>query len=187
MRRLSEDMDQLFGQLIGTTGNGNRSPGALGLPVMAAPVDWVPAIETFQRDGKLIVQADLPGLGADDVTVEVEDELLTISGERREEHEVDDDGLRRTERRYGRFTRSIALPEGVRAEDVQASFDNGVLEIAIPVPQAAQKRRTVDVQSTSQGKSQGASSHSQGTSGTSQGAARNPSGPASASAGGSTS
>jgi len=152
MRRLSEDMDQLFNQIIDSPGNGTPSGTVLGVPAVAAmPMDWVPAIETFKRDGNLIVQADLPGLAVDDVTVEVEDGMLTISGERREECEVDDDGYRRTERRYGRFTRSIALPEGARTEEVQAAFRNGVLEISIPLAeQSQQQRRTVNIKSAPQ-------------------------------------
>lgn len=164
MRRLSDDMDQLFSQLIGSSGNGSRASGALAVPaITAAPVDWVPAIETSTRDGKLIVEADLPGLGVDDVIVEVEDGVLTISGERREEREVDEDGFRRTERRYGRFTRSIALPEGAQEDEVQASFNNGVLEIAIPMPTQNQQRRTIDVKSSAQNDSSQASSSASGS------------------------
>jgi HSP20 family protein len=110
----------------------------------------MPALETFERDGKLVVQADLPGLSADDVTIEVDDGVLTLSGERSVEREFDDNGTRRTERQYGRFVRSIGLPEGVRAEDVQASFRDGVLEITVPLPQPSQQqRRKVQIQSAS--------------------------------------
>ena len=149
MRRLSEDMDQLFTQLVAApTG---RATG----PLATAAVDWMPALETFERDGKLVLQADLPGLSVDDVTIEVDDGVLTISGERREEREVDDNGTRRTERQYGRFVRSIGLPEGVRAEDVQASFRDGVLEITVPLPQTSQQqRRKVEIQRTSPGSQQ---------------------------------
>lgn len=144
MRRLSEDMDQLFTQLVAApTG---RSTGSLA----AAAVDWMPALETFERDGKLVLQADLPGLNVDDVTIEIDDGVLTLSGERREERELDDNGTRRTERQYGRFIRSISLPDGVRAEDVQASFRDGVLEITVPLPQTSQQqRRKVEIQRTS--------------------------------------
>ena len=161
MRRLSDDMDQLFSQLIGGTSSARSGAAAAALPFVAdAAVDWVPALETFERDGKFVVQADLPGLGADDVTVEVDDGLLTISGERREERELDDDGVHRTERRYGRFTRAIVLPEGARAEEVQAAFRNGVLEITVPLSQQTQQRRTVEIQGQSGngGQSSGASS-----------------------------
>jgi HSP20 family protein len=144
MRRLSEDMDQLFTQLVAApTGRTTES-------LATAAVDWMPALETFERDGKLVLQADLPGLSADDVTIEIDDGVLTLSGERREEREFDDNGTRRTERQYGRFIRSIGLPEGVSAEDVQASFRDGVLEITVPLPQTSQQqRRKVEIQSTS--------------------------------------
>jgi HSP20 family protein len=109
----------------------------------------MPEIEAFQRQGKLVIQADLPGLQADDVTVEINDGVLTLSGERCEEQEVEQSDVRRTERRYGRFTRSIALPEGARTEEVQASFRNGVLEISVPLSQSSQPRRIVQIQNTS--------------------------------------
>lgn len=142
MQRLSSDLDELFGPLR----------------FMAdAPVDWIPAIEAYQRDGKFVVQADLPGLQPDQVTVEIDDKILTLSGERSEEQEIDQGGARRTERRYGRFTRSIALPEGARTEEVQASFRNGVLEITVPLSQSSQQRRVVEIQNASDqtAKSQG--------------------------------
>ncbi len=150
MRRLSEDMDQLFTQLV------VAPAGRITGPLASAAVDWMPALETFERDGKLVLQADLPGLSVDDVTIEIDDGVLTLSGERREEREFDDNGTRRTERQYGRFIRSIALPEGVRPEDVQASFRDGVLEITVPLPQnSQQQRRKVEIQRTSRDSSQG--------------------------------
>ncbi len=148
MRQLSDDMDQLFGQLMG----GNASPGGFALAspiVLAPPVEWMPALEIFERDGKLVVQADLPGVAAGDVTVEVTDGVLTVSGERREEREIEDSGFRRTERRYGKFSRSVALPEGARAEEIQATYRDGVLEITMPLSQPASRRRTIEVQSES--------------------------------------
>jgi HSP20 family protein len=146
MRRLSEDMDQMFGQLAGSVGAGS----SLSSPALVGPdIQWIPVIDISERDGKLIVQADLPGIAPDDVTVEVDDRVLTLSGERREEREVDRNGVRRTERRYGRFSRSIVLPEGAQTDDIQASFRNGVLEIAIPVSKPESQRRTVNIQSGS--------------------------------------
>jgi HSP20 family protein len=144
MRRLSDDMDQLFGQLVGgLSGTG---------PVSSAQqLDWVPAIEVDQREGQLLVRADLPGMDVDDVTVEVDAGVLTIAGERRDEREVEGDGGgRRTEVRYGRFARSIALPEGAQSDEIEAAFRNGVLEIKIPMAQQApSQRRKIDVQSAS--------------------------------------
>ena len=146
MRRLSEDVDQLFNQLsIGSVVDRTQ---LMGLPpaALATAVDWIPAVETFELDAKLVIQTDLPGLAADDVAVEVANGILTISGERRDEQEIEDRGLRRTERRYGRFTRSLALPEGAQVEQIQASCRDGVLEITVPLaPSAAQQRRTIDV------------------------------------------
>ena len=147
MRRLTDDMDQLFGQLLGGTASRGGLPAANPV-VLARSAEWVPPLEIFERDGKLVVQADVPGVAADDVTVEIADGVLTISGERREEREIDDGSLRRTERVYGTFSRSIALPEGARAEEIQASCQDGVLEITVPLQQETPSRRTIDVQST---------------------------------------
>ena len=89
-------------------------------------------MEIFEREGHLVVRADLPGLTEDDVHVEVTDEALTIEGERRSEHEERQGGVFRSERRYGAFRRQIPLPEGVNADQVTASFKDGVLESRCP-------------------------------------------------------
>ena len=156
MRRLSEDVDQLFTQLSG--GSVVDRTQLMGPPAatLAMAVDWIPAIETFERDDKLVIQTDLPGLAADDVAVEVADGVLTLSGERRDEQEIEDRGLRRTERRYGRFIRSLALPEGAQVEQIQASFRDGVLEITVPLaPSAAQQRRKIDVRQRTESEQNG--------------------------------
>lgn len=140
MRRFSEDFDDLFGQVFGNV----LLPGMSA--ALAPPVDFIPAVETFERDGKLIVRADLPGLDPQDVVVEVTNGVLTLSGERQEKREVDEKGFRHTELRYGRFMRSIALPEGTRESDIHASFSNGVLEISVPLPGETQASRRIEVQ-----------------------------------------
>jgi HSP20 family protein len=151
MRRLSEDMDQLFGQLVGGSRGTLLSPQAL----VGADTQWIPEIEIFERDGNLVVQTDLPGISDADVNVEVDGDLLTISGERRDEREVQDGGVRRTERRYGKFARSIALPEGARPEEIRAALhDDGVLEITVPVSQPQSQRRKIEIQSGAQTSSQ---------------------------------
>ena len=152
MRRLSDDMDQLFGELTGSMSAGGGTGLAPGSPVVLAPiVEWIPALDIFERDGQLLVQADLPGVAADNVTVEVDDGLLTVSGERREEREVDSDGFRRLERRYGKFSRSIALPEGAKADEISASYRDGVLEITMPLAQPTPQRRTINIKSAAAG------------------------------------
>ena len=97
---------------------------------------WTPQIEMHERDGKLVVKADLPGLNRDDVKVELEDNVLTIEGERKDERKDERSGW--SERSYGRFLRAITLPEGIRTENTNATFKNGVLEITFDAPQQSQ-------------------------------------------------
>jgi HSP20 family protein len=100
---------------------------------------WSPHFELIERDNQLVVRADLPGLNKDDVTVEVDDGILTISGEQKQEREEKREGYYRSEQGYGRFFRAIPLPEGVDAEHTNASFDNGVLEVSFPAPKRQQR------------------------------------------------
>lgn len=135
MSRLMEDMDQIF---WGSAGNGgNRSLLSQGI--------WEPQIETFRRGDKLVVRADLPGLRKEDVQVDVEGDVLTISGERRDEHEEEHDGYYHSERSYGSFYRAVPLPEDVDPEACNASFKDGVLEVTLHVPPETQRRRRIEV------------------------------------------
>ena len=102
---------------------------------------WVPAMDLVEADDHFLLKADLPGLGEDDVSIELRDNALTISGERRSEHEARERGWYRVERATGRFSRSLSLPEGIDADAVTASFDKGVLEVRIPKPEAKKPRR----------------------------------------------
>ena len=95
---------------------------------------WSPQVEVFEREGQLVLRADLPGLTKEDVKVEVTNEAINISGERKSEHEEKREGYYRSERSYGSFYRSIPLLEGVNAEDANATFRNGVLEITMQAP-----------------------------------------------------
>ena len=96
-----------------------------------------PAIETRVEDGKFIVRTDLPGIDPKDVDIKVVGNLLTIKGSREEKRESKKADFFRREIRYGSFERSIALPEGIKAEDLKATYDNGVLELAAPMPKEA--------------------------------------------------
>jgi HSP20 family protein len=98
---------------------------------------WMPDIEVFERDNRLIARLDLPGLKKDDISVEAREGALTISGERKRETEQKDADWFRSELVYGRFCRVIPLPEGIKPVDVAATFTNGVLEVRIPLPLAA--------------------------------------------------
>ena len=102
---------------------------------------WVPAMDLVETEDHFVLKADLPGLGSDDVTIEVEDNVLTVSGERRIEHETQREGFYRVERASGAFRRSLTLPEGVELDDIAASFDKGVLEIRIPKPEERKPRK----------------------------------------------
>ncbi len=133
MRRMSEEMDRTFGQFFGQT-----SGGAGG--------NWYPAIEVTEHDGQLQVHAELPGIKPEDVKVEITDDVLILSGERKSEHEHRIGQTHRSERRYGEFYRQIALPEGVKADQAKAQFRDGVLEISVPVPQQARNRREIPIE-----------------------------------------
>lgn len=149
MRRMADDIERLFSDFdFGRAGFGQsprltssfepwRGEGRL------ADVSWMPTVETFRKDGNLIVRADLPGLTKDDIDIEVDDDVLTISGERSEETRDERDDYYRSERSYGRFFRAIPLPDGVEAEKVDATFKDGVLEVTIPAPkvQTAKNRQ----------------------------------------------
>jgi HSP20 family protein len=102
---------------------------------------WIPAMDLVETDEHFVLRADLPGVTEDAVNIEVERDVLTISGERKTEHEAKKDGYYRIERSTGGFSRSLTLPEGVEPEGVTASFTNGVLEVRIPKPVQAQPRR----------------------------------------------
>ena len=132
MRRFTEDLDRMFS----------------GVPWAGTP-GWEPSwpqVEVLEHDGKLLVRADLPGLSKDDVRVEVDREGLVIEGERKHEHEESGRGYFRSERTYGSFRRAIPLPEGANTDQARASFQNGVLEVTVPVPQGALRGRQIPIE-----------------------------------------
>jgi HSP20 family protein len=102
---------------------------------------WMPAMDLVETDEHFVLRADLPGLAEGDVNIEVEDRVLTISGERKAEHETTKEGYHRVERAFGSFSRSLTLPEGVDPDAVTANFDRGVLEIRIPKPEQRKPRK----------------------------------------------
>jgi len=99
----------------------------------ATEVGKMPAIESFVKDGNLVIRADVPGLEAKDVDLTVLDNVLTIKGERKEEKEVKKDEYIRREVAYGSFERRMTLPEGTDPDKIRASFKNGVIEITMPI------------------------------------------------------
>jgi HSP20 family protein len=96
---------------------------------------WVPAMDLVETEHEFVLRADLPGTAEQDVKIELQDNVLTISGERKAEHEERREGYYRIERSSGAFARSLTLPEGVDPQQVRASFERGVLEVHIPKPE----------------------------------------------------
>jgi HSP20 family protein len=107
---------------------------SVGLFAAPESVAWSPKIDVFERDNRLVTRVDLPGMKKEDVSVEVTDGRLALSGERKRETEEKKDNVYRSEREYGSFYRAVPLPEGVKLEDVKATFSEGVLEVSVPSP-----------------------------------------------------
>lgn len=105
---------------------------------------WIPPLDIVELDDHYSLTMDLPGMVDDDLTIELEDRVLRIAGERRDDREASKDGMRRIERSFGSFERTLTLPRGVDGEAVEANLDNGVLEVTVPKPAAARPRR-IDV------------------------------------------
>jgi len=126
---LQSEMNRLFDTFFG------------GRPANGTLRRWVPPMDLVETDDHLVLRADLPGLDSDDVDIEVKDGVLTISGERRSEHEEKTDGYYRVERAFGGFSRSLTLPQGIDPEAVTANFDRGVLEVLVPKPEQRKPRR----------------------------------------------
>jgi len=102
---------------------------------------WSPAMDLVEAEDHYVLRADLPGLSEEDVSIEVNDNVLTISGERSDEHEEKRQGWLRVERSFGRFSRSLTLPEGIDPDAITAEFERGVLSITVPKPEARKPRR----------------------------------------------
>jgi HSP20 family protein len=109
---------------------------------------WNPRIDVVKKEDQLVLKADLPGVKPDEIKVEVEGGVLTVSGEHEETSEETKERYLRRERHYGSFSRSMALPEGVNADDIKANTVDGVLELRIPIPTPEEKpTKTVKVES----------------------------------------
>jgi HSP20 family protein len=108
---------------------------------------WTPAIDVVRDDGNLVVHAELPGIKPEEVKIEVEDDILTVSGEHEESRDEKDKRYMRRERRYGSFSRSMTLPAGVDPKGINAKTHDGVVEVTIPLPKEA-KKETVKITPT---------------------------------------
>jgi HSP20 family protein len=133
VRQLTE---QMFGPVLPSAFRG----------MVREEVGWSPQIEVFERDGKLVVRADLPGMSKDDVHIEARDHTLILEGERRDERKENRDGVLVTERSYGKFYRIVPLPEGVNPEEAKACFKDGVLEVTMEAPKRQSAARSIPIE-----------------------------------------
>jgi HSP20 family protein len=142
LNTIQNEMNRLFNTFFDqpTAAAGRNANGRL----------WIPAMDLVEADDHYVLRADLPGLSEEDVNIQLEDNVLTISGERKAEHERKQEGFNQPQRRYlsehiergiGRFSRSLTLPDGVDPDGVKAQFDRGVLEITIPKPEQKKPRQ----------------------------------------------
>ena len=122
----TREIDRVFDAFFGQSDQGRR---------------WVPPMDLVEVEDHFVLKADLPGLGEGDVDIEVQDGALTISGERKAEHEQHEKGWYRIERSFGSFNRSLTLPDGVDPDRIEASFNDGVLVVRIPKPEERKPRR----------------------------------------------
>lgn len=127
-----------FGLLDRVRDEMNRIFEGFGVPHVPAKIEnlWMPRVELFERKGELVVRADLPGLNKDDIKVEVTEEGLVLEGERKLEEKEEKENYYRSERETGSFFRTIPLPEGIKVDQVTATFVDGVLEVKVPLPVA---------------------------------------------------
>ncbi len=101
---------------------------------------WMPAVDVEQTDDSIVLRMDLPGMRREDVSIEVKNQTLIVSGERQQEREEKHEGYYNRERVFGRFTRTFMLPEGVTPDDIEATFRDGVLTVRLPRPREEQPR-----------------------------------------------
>jgi len=131
LQTLQQEVNRLFGAAFDSGAAGNSE----------IPRRWIPAMDLLEEDERFVLRADLPGVEEESINVELQDNVLTISGERAPEHRAQDGGYQRLERAWGAFSRSLTLPAGIDPESIEASFNNGVLEVRVPKPEERKPRR----------------------------------------------
>ena len=132
LQSLQQEMNRLFGTFFDADGVGNG---------VSARRRWVPAMDLVEEGEGFVLRLDVPGVSEDDVKVELSENVLTISGERKSERESTQEGNHRIERAWGSFSRSLTLPDGIDPDAIDARYDRGVLEVRIPKPEVRQPRR----------------------------------------------
>ncbi len=132
LRTLQDEMNRLFSSTF-TRGGGSDEQMFGG--------NWTPSVDIFENKDNIVLEAELPGLKPEDVNISIENNVLTISGERKFEKKDEGDNFHRVERGYGSFTRSFTLPPTVSAENATAEFENGILHLTLAKREEAKPRR----------------------------------------------
>src|SRR5579871_4354542 len=133
LNTIQNEMNRLFNTFFDQPNQTGRPNGTMRR--------WLPPMDLVETADHYVLRADLPGLADGDVNVAFEDNVLTLSGERKVEHEGQQEGYYRLERAFGSFSRSLTLPDGVDPDGVKAKFDRGVLQITIPKPEQKKPRQ----------------------------------------------
>jgi HSP20 family protein len=133
LQSMQSEMNRLFGTFFDSPTPRNGARTSLRR--------WIPAMDVVETDDHYVLRTDLPGLDESDVNVELENNVLTISGKRSTEHEERKNGYHRVERSTGSFSRSVTLPDGVDADGIEANFDKGVLEVKVAKPEQIKPRK----------------------------------------------
>jgi len=125
--QMQSEMGRLFDGLFESRGRGSEG--------------WIPALDVWETENDIVYAFDLPGLAESEISIEVADDTLTVTGERRRSTEEQGERFFRFERRYGSFSRAVGLPAGLDESKIAASYANGVLEVRVPKPAEAKPRR----------------------------------------------
>jgi len=133
LRSIHQEMDRIFERFLGAE-----------VPGREAAI-WMPSIESYVKDGKLVFRAEIPGVDPKDLDVSMTEHELVIKGERKHEKETKEENYAYREIAYGAFERHFAIPEGVKVDELKAQFTNGILEITMPMP-AISKARKIEIE-----------------------------------------
>ena len=138
---MQSEMNRMFDDMLGGL---MRRPG--GQQQRSEMTEWAPAIDVVAKDGNLVLRAELPGIKQEDVDITLHDNVLTVSGERKAEQEEERSGYYVRERRYGSFSRSLTLPQGVDESKIHARYEDGVLEVTVEGAAAVQEPKRIQIE-----------------------------------------
>ena len=135
MLGLRSQMDRMLSDFFGPSRRGDNGTSLW---------DWSPTVDVYDQDDRIVIKAELPGMEKKDISVDLNDRVLTLKGERSADNEVKEDKFYRRERFYGKFERSFTLPAAVEADKINADYKDGILKIEVPKPES-QKPKQISV------------------------------------------